>query len=434
MIGGLFTLALTMPPCISSSPGRSLRPPARRGRRGPRHRAVARRLGARRRSPSPGSSARSSPPAAAVVLLSGSILSLEVAGISASRPCPSRCWAGSSRIRGAPLAGVIIGVRRGARHHLSRPPSPTARPPASCPTWSRWSPSLLIRPLRACSAGAGSRGSEAMLTDRTPWFETPRRRGPRPGDPPRAPLGAGSSSPCCCWSMPLFAGPCLLGVLTHLFITLIAVLRAVASPSAWPARSTSRSRPSSASAPLPPPSCPATGCPVFVVVPLAAVITGLVSILFALPAARVKGFYLALTTLAAQVMFPIIILALPSSWLGGLVGMPVEPLRIAGIRLSSPTQLYYFALMPRRCRSSRCGPPSTCRARGFGRALRAVRDNDTVGRGDGHSRWPDDQDRSPSSPGRCSPASPARCTAYFLQFVTARTASPCSPRSGTSAC
>ena len=42
--------------------------------------------------------------------------------------------------------------------------------------------------------------------------------------------------------------------------------------------------------------------------PAAALTTGAVSILFALPAARVKGFYLALTTLAAQVVFPIVIL------------------------------------------------------------------------------------------------------------------------------
>ena len=65
--------------------------------------------------------------------------------------------------------------------------------------------------------------------------------------------------------------------------------------------------------------------PFLVVIPLAALITGLVSVLFALPAARVKGFYLALTTLAAQVLFPIVILGLPTEWLGGLVGMPVEP-------------------------------------------------------------------------------------------------------------
>src|SRR3954469_8444315 len=87
------------------------------------------------------------------------------------------------------------------------------------------------------------------------------------------------------------------------------------------------------------------GLPFWVVIPLAALITGMVSVLFALPAARVKGFYLALTTLAAQVLFPIVILGLPMDWLGGLVGMPVEPLVVAGFTISSPRQFYYFTLI-----------------------------------------------------------------------------------------
>lgn len=46
------------------------------------------------------------------------------------------------------------------------------------------------------------------------------------------------------------------------------------------------------------------GLPFFIVIPIAALITGAVSVIFALPAARVKGFYLALTTLAAQNSIP----------------------------------------------------------------------------------------------------------------------------------
>src|SRR6185312_5425494 len=86
------------------------------------------------------------------------------------------------------------------------------------------------------------------------------------------------------------------------------------------------------------------GLPFWVVIPLAALITGAVSVLFALPAARVKGFYLALTTLAAQVLFPIVILGLPMDWLGGLVGMPVDPLTVGGYPISTPIQFYYFTL------------------------------------------------------------------------------------------
>src|SRR3546814_5584177 len=82
----------------------------------------------------------------------------------------------------------------------------------------------------------------------------------------------------------------------------------------------------------------------------------LVSVVFALPAARVKGFYLALTTLAAQVLFPIVILGLPQEWLGGLVGLPVEPLQIAGYSISSPTSRSEERRVGKEC-------VSTCRSR-----------------------------------------------------------------------
>jgi branched-chain amino acid transport system permease protein len=94
---------------------------------------------------------------------------------------------------------------------------------------------------------------------------------------------------------------------------------------------------------------------------------------FALPAIRVKGFYLALTTLAAQVMFPIIVLALPSDWLGGTSGMAVEPIEIGGRTLSTPLDMYYFTLAGVLICS--VGALNLQRSR-FGRALCAVRDNE----------------------------------------------------------
>src|SRR5215813_11724768 len=84
--------------------------------------------------------------------------------------------------------------------------------------------------------------------------------------------------------------------------------------------------------------------PFWVAIPAAGVATAVLSIIFALPAIRVKGFYLALTTLAAQVMFPIIVIALPSDWLGGPSGMAVEPIEIGGRMLSTPLGMYYFTL------------------------------------------------------------------------------------------
>lgn len=212
--------------------------------------------------------------------------------------------------------------------------------------------------------------------------------------------------------MPLFAGNYLLGVFTHMFITLMAVYGLFVTVGMAGQINIAQSAfvgiGAFAAAKL-----SGYGLPVFVVVPLAAVITGLVSILFALPAARVKGFYLALTTLAAQVMFPIIILALPSSWLGGLVGMPVEPLRIAGIRLSSPTQLYYFALILVAILT--VAAFNLPRSR-FGRALMAVRDNDIVAEVMGIPVLK--MKILAFFAGSLFAGVAGACTAYFLQFVT----------------
>lgn len=117
------------------------------------------------------------------------------------------------------------------------------------------------------------------------------------------------------------------------------------------------------------------GLPFWAVIPLAALVTGLVSVVFALPAARVKGFYLALTTFAAQLLFPIVILGLPASWLGGLVGLPVEPLTIAGQAMNKPIHLYYLTLVLALLAS--VAVFNLHRSR-FGRALKAVRDNDVA--------------------------------------------------------
>jgi branched-chain amino acid transport system permease protein len=113
--------------------------------------------------------------------------------------------------------------------------------------------------------------------------------------------------------------------------------------------------------------------PFWLAIPAAGVVAAVLSIFFALPAIRVKGFYLALTTLAAQVMFPIIVIALPADWLGGTSGIAVEPIRVAGLELSSPLDMYYFTLAGVILCS--IGAFNLQRSR-FGRALLTVRDNE----------------------------------------------------------
>ena len=72
-------------------------------------------------------------------------------------------------------------------------------------------------------------------------------------------------------------------------------------------------------------------------------------------------------------MFPIIVLALPSDWLGGTSGMAVEPIEIGGRMLSTPLDMYYFTLAGVLICS--VGAFNLQRSR-FGRALCAVRDNE----------------------------------------------------------
>jgi branched-chain amino acid transport system permease protein len=118
-----------------------------------------------------------------------------------------------------------------------------------------------------------------------------------------------------------------------------------------------------------------SGVPFWLAIPAGGMAAGAASILFGLPAVRVKGFYLALTTIAAQVIFPIVVLRLPVEWFGGANGLAVEPAAVLGHTLGTPTDMYYlclavilvlgmFAFNLQRSRT--------------GRAFRALRDNDVV--------------------------------------------------------
>jgi len=105
---------------------------------------------------------------------------------------------------------------------------------------------------------------------------------------------------------------------------------------------------------------------------LAATVYG---VIFALPAIRVKGFYLAVTTLAAQFIFEFIFVHIPPEFFGGLHGgLHVGEIRLlTGTTISSHTELYYlimgitvlftfFAVSITRSK--------------LGRAFMAIRDND----------------------------------------------------------
>ena len=174
------------------------------------------------------------------------------------------------------------------------------------------------------------------------------------------------------FSFPLVATPYLLGAATMLFISLIAVYglqitvgmagqinlgqSAFVGIGAYAAAKLSLA-----------------GLPFWAALPLAGVVAGLASVVFGLPAGRVRGFYLALTTLAAQVTFPIVVLRLPSSWLGASGGLAVDPPHLFGRVLSTPTDMYYLALGVAVVMSFYAFNMKRSR---LGRAFRAIRDND----------------------------------------------------------
>ena len=83
--------------------------------------------------------------------------------------------------------------------------------------------------------------------------------------------------------------------------------------------------------------------PVFFCIPLAAVLTAFIGLLFGIPAARVKGLYLAIATLAAQFIMEDFFSR--AAWFtGGVDGATAAPLKIFGIFFDSDTKYFFIVL------------------------------------------------------------------------------------------
>lgn len=77
--------------------------------------------------------------------------------------------------------------------------------------------------------------------------------------------------------------------------------------------------------------------------PIAALSAGLVGIFFGLPSFRLKGFYIAIASLAANFII-LWIIRYFDSWTGGSGGMGVEPLRVGGFVFTSRWSIYLVAI------------------------------------------------------------------------------------------
>lgn len=135
------------------------------------------------------------------------------------------------------------------------------------------------------------------------------------------------------------------------------------------------------------------GIPFWISLPIAALFTGVIGIIFGLPSLRVKGFYLAMATLAAQFIIPWFIKSYKGSWfeggfwdstgfigdalasieLGGATGRQVSAPILFNWTFNTNLSMYYVALVLVLL----CGGAARNLIRSrIGRALISVRDND----------------------------------------------------------
>lgn len=113
--------------------------------------------------------------------------------------------------------------------------------------------------------------------------------------------------------------------------------------------------------------------PLFVTIFLGGIGGALLGLFFGLPVLRIKGFYLGLSTLAAQIAFPLIIMALPVGLFGGAIGLRIEPAKFLGITLGSDKSIYYFNMIVSSIMVFLAFNLARSRV---GRAFMAIRDNE----------------------------------------------------------
>ena len=116
------------------------------------------------------------------------------------------------------------------------------------------------------------------------------------------------------------------------------------------------------------------GFPMFVALPFAALGAGLVGLFFGLPSLRVKGFYLAMATLAAQIIIPWLTRHTLSDYLGGTSGrIDVAVPTIGTFAFDEVTEFFYISLVTLLISTVLVLNISRSR---LGRAFVSIRDND----------------------------------------------------------
>ena len=115
------------------------------------------------------------------------------------------------------------------------------------------------------------------------------------------------------------------------------------------------------------------GLSFWVALPLSALSAGVVGVIFGLPSLRVKGFYLAMATLAAQFIIPAIIIHPLEPWTGGALSLRVPAPVIAGITCNNPRTMFCVVIPVAVLMTFFA---KNIARTGIGRAFVAIRDND----------------------------------------------------------
>jgi len=86
------------------------------------------------------------------------------------------------------------------------------------------------------------------------------------------------------------------------------------------------------------------GLPFWICLPFAILVAALIGLIFGLPSLKLKGFYLAMSTLAAQYVIPWIIIHTPSITFG-INGCPAASPRLGDLVINSEREWYYLLLI-----------------------------------------------------------------------------------------
>lgn len=107
--------------------------------------------------------------------------------------------------------------------------------------------------------------------------------------------------------------------------------------------------------------------------PIAGLSAGLIGLIFGAPSLRVKGFYLAMSTLAAQFIIPWCIKNIKPAWTGGFTAFRIPPPTLGPITFRTEESMFYIIMILTVV--AVFFAKSVLRGR-TGRAFVAIRDND----------------------------------------------------------